>query len=342
MREARFIGRSNWGVEFCQKMLAFALRDVYFGGLGMGAHTHSVPAGWRARGATRRCGATLIELLVVITLIGLLVGSLLPSVGKSMRMASDAICKHHLRELGKTLMLYQIDSNGWLPTMGEPQSGLRAMRAAEPWFAKLFPTYLQDPAVLTCPEDPYRFRMLETGGNFAAPESADAHGAGSGTQPDFMAARAAEFSSYGINSFILTSGNGFLAQEGRRHPSRPLDTLLAADLGPDRGGSESGPGLVGPSRNASLLPWDDGFDPFDPDAPSASWLTTRHGGKINVLTLEGGVRSVKTADILKQPVQSYYSNCAAGGCTFCRELGVNHYSFAKDHIYWWTGSAPSE
>lgn len=297
---------------------------MYVGTLGMSAQRESIQVNRCARLATRRCGATLIELLVVITMIGLLVGSLLPSVGRSMRLASDAICKHHLRELGTTLSLYQIDSDGWLPTMGEPQDGLRALRASEPWFAKLFPTYYQDPAILTCPDDPYRFRMMETEG-------------------DFSVEGAAEFSSYGVNSFILTSGDGSLAHEGRRHPSRPLDTLLAADLGPDKGGAEDGSDLFsGPRRNSGLLPWDDGFDPFDPAAPAESWLTTRHGGKINVLTLGGGVRSVKTADIVRQPVQPYYSDCASGGCTFCRVLGVEHYSFAKDHIYWWTGPVPSE
>ncbi len=264
-----------------------------------------------------------------------------------MRMASDAICKHHLREIGHVLILYEMDNDGWLPTMGEPLKGLRDVKASAPWFAKLFPTYLQDPAILTCPNDPFRFRMLETEGNFTVPDDvavdADADGAALVMQAKLALARAAESSSYGVNSFILTSGDGSLAHEGRRHPSRPLDTLLAADLGPDRGGVESGPGgLLGPSRNASLLPWDDGFDPFDPSAPSTSWLTTRHGGKINVLTLGGGVRSVKTADIVKQPLQSYYADCASGGCTFCKSLGVEHYSFAKDHIYWWTGSVPSE
>lgn len=240
-----------------------------------------------------------------------------------MRMASDAICKHHLREIGHTLMLYEMDNDGWLPTMGQPKLGMAARKASVPWFAKLFPIYLQDPAILTCPNDPFRFRMLEMEG-------------------DFSAAGAAEFSSYGVNSFILTSGDGSLAQEGRRRPSRPLDTLLAADLGPDKGEAEPGTGMLGPSRNTSLLSWDDGFDPFDPSASSGSWLTTRHGGKINVLTLGGGVRSVKTADIVKQPLQSYYADCASGGCTFCKSLGVDHYSFAKDHIYWWTGSVPSE
>ena len=38
----------------------------------------------------------------------------------------------------------------------------------------LFPTYLQDPAILTCPNDPFRFRMLETKGNFTVPDDVDA------------------------------------------------------------------------------------------------------------------------------------------------------------------------
>ena len=140
MRESPLIGRSKGGRDICQKRLASALRDLYFSTVGMDAQIQSVSVNRYARCASRRCGATLIELLVVITLIALLIGSLLPSVGRSMRVASDAICKHHLRELGRTLMLYEYDNDGWLPTIGESdsvgRSGIEAVRGAEPWFAK--------------------------------------------------------------------------------------------------------------------------------------------------------------------------------------------------------------
>ena len=283
-------------------------------------------AGQCARSAARERGASLIELLVVISLIGLLIGALLPSVGRSMQVASSTLCKHHLRELGRTLLVYQIENAGWLPNAGQPQGGIQAVRTAEPWFAKLFPTYLNDPAILTCPKDPYRFRLLELDGDYAA-------------------ANAMEYSSYGVNSFILTSGDGSLAKDDRLQPTRPLDTLLAADIGPDIGSGAKAVGqesLIGPARNAGLLSWDDSFDPFDPVASPASWLTTRHGTGINVLTLEGGVRHVKTAEMMKQTVQPFYSDCAAGGCTFCTELQVGHYSFAQDHVFWWTGPVPSD
>ncbi len=286
---------------------------------------------WCARSVVWRRGATLIELLVVIALIGLLIGALLPSVSRSMQVAADTLCKHHLKELGRTIMMYQIENDGWLPTVGEPQAGIQSVRASTPWFAKLFPTYLVEPGILTCPEDPYRFRLLELGGDFDDPDSA-------------------HYSSYGINSFILTSSDGMLAKGDRLRPTRPLDTLLIADIGPDevgrqvvaRGSVDVESTIIGPTRNSSLLALDNSFDPFDPFATSSAWLTRRHGDKINVLTLEGGVRAAHTGGILERPVLRRYADCASGGCTLCTVLDAPHYSFAQDHLYWWTGPVPSE
>ena len=117
MGGGRLIGRSYISWWICQKMLASANAGVYFGTLGMSARTTSILMR-RPKRTVRRCGATLIELLVVITLIGLLMSSLLPLVGRSMRVASDTICKHRLREIGHTFALYEMDNAGWLPTMG--------------------------------------------------------------------------------------------------------------------------------------------------------------------------------------------------------------------------------
>jgi hypothetical protein len=151
----------------------------------------------------------------------------------------------------------------------------------------------------------------------------------------------ADFSSYGINSFIMTAGGGVLADVDRYRPSRPPNTILLADLGPDYGDStpandQSRP--KGPSRNSSLLAWDDGFDIFE--GAAEPWLTARHGDGINILTLSNTVTYARTFDRLQKPIYSYYDECAAGGCTLCNELNLYHYSFARSRLYWWTGPAP--
>ena len=151
----------------------------------------------------------------------------------------------------------------------------------------------------------------------------------------------AEFSSYGLSSFILTGGKGRLANLDRRQPWRPMDTILVADIGPDSLYVPRGRGAKAraPQRNASLLFWDDGVEPFDP-ARQSPWLTTRHGKGINVLTVGFAVRHVDTFDKIGSRIQSYYPYCAAGGCSLCAELNIPHYSFADQGLYWWTGTLP--
>ena len=274
-----------------------------------------------------RRASTLIELLVVIAMIGMLITMLLPSLRRSMDLASTTVCQYNLRELGHCLTLYRIENKGWLPSVDASESVVAArsdVSQNDAWFVKMFPTYLQDPQILTCPEDPFGYRLLTDRSRMLDPAVAD-------------------YPSYGINNFIMTAGSGFLANVDRYQPTRPLDTILIADLGPDNVSRRrrTSTELVGPSRNSSLMTWGDGFDPFSGIAANP-WLTTRHNHGINVLTLAGGIRGVRTLDMLRSPIRRHYVDCAAGGCTLCGELGLFHYSFAREHLYWWTGPAPVE
>lgn len=265
-------------------------------------------------------------------MIGLLVSILIPSLKRSMDLAADTICKHNLSEVNKSLSMYRTENDGWLPSSGRSFEPSETQGWTDPWFVQLYPTYLPNPMILTCPKDPYNFRLskMGTGTRLEDPEVAD-------------------YPSYGLNSFIMTAGGGFIANIDRHLPTRPHDTVLAADLGPDRvvtnnRQKDRGPTnqIIGPLRNSSLLAWDDGFDPFIPNRNTQPWVTTRHGHGINVLTLGGGVQQARTAEVLRKPMRRYYDSCAAGGCTFCRHLRVAHYSFARDHLYWWTGPPPVE
>ena len=65
-------------------------------------------------------GFTLIELLVVIAVIALLIGILLPALGKARRTAQDAKNLSNLRSMGLSMTLYANEWKNWHPVMPIP------------------------------------------------------------------------------------------------------------------------------------------------------------------------------------------------------------------------------
>jgi prepilin-type N-terminal cleavage/methylation domain-containing protein len=63
---------------------------------------------------------TLIELLVVIAVIALLIGVLLPALGKARRTAQDTKSLANIRSMGLSMTLYANDWKSWYPVMPIP------------------------------------------------------------------------------------------------------------------------------------------------------------------------------------------------------------------------------
>lgn len=144
---------------------------------------------------------TLIELLVVIAIVALLVGILLPALGKARSTAQAAICLNQVRSLGIAHTLYADANDGEFVDAGLAHGGIADIPNSWP---VLLADYTEDGVAIRSPVDKSPFWSVEDGGQFEGMRFDEALRRVRGGETTGLG-ELARWTSYGLNNYTTRS-----------------------------------------------------------------------------------------------------------------------------------------
>ena len=233
---------------------------------------------------------TLIELLVVIAIIALLMGILMPVLGKVRKQARSAACMSHLKQWGLVWAMYTDSSEGKFPTGWMPQ--FQSMGGDMPrgmWVAALRPGWEKHRDMLLCPSATRPNPQGNHGSFDLAHTFANYQELGGDAALD-------EHSSYGLNCWAYSTQVDLQRRIAAWHWKSMYDVKSAGDV----------PLFLDSMWRGGGPYWEDP-DAIAPPQFNGEWVAARHemkhfaivrhGGGVNSLFMDNSVRSVRVREL---------------------------------------------